>query len=122
MTGRICEAENGQPPGVQEFVNAGGRRAARDIPDVHLLLRDYPDDVLEQIPILSVGARLVEGATYLDLRNPSRCPFTATGDMEAGPNHYYIPKCEVPIPVWCRLIGVLNPARTDCRAASTEKQ
>jgi len=113
MNGRIHEPDYGRSPGLQEFLNAGGRgRAARDIPDVHLLLRDYPDDVLAQIPILADGTRLAAGATYLDLRDPSRCPFTATADMEAGPNHYYTPKCEVPSPVWCRLIGVLDPART----------
>jgi len=114
MNGRTHEPEYGRPSGIQEYLHAGGRRrAARDIPDVHLLLRDYPDDMLEQIPVLPEGARLAEGLTYLDLRDPSRCPFTATGDMEAGPNHYYTPKCEVPFPVWCRLIGVLDPPRAD---------
>jgi len=102
MTARIYEPEDGSAP----------RRSARDIPGVHLLLRDYPEEVLAQVPILPEGTRLAEGTTYLDLRDPSRCPFTATADMEAGPNHYYTPKCEVPSGVWCRLIGVLDPART----------
>jgi len=101
MNGHSYEAEYGRPGGIEAFLNAGGRRrAARDIPGVHLLLRDYPDEVLAQIPVLPDGARLAEGATYLDLRDPSRCPFTATAGMEAGPNHYYTPKSEVPFPVW----------------------
>jgi len=89
----------------------GSLRTAYDIKEVHQLLRDYNDDELRRILILPEGARLEEGAIYLDVRNPARCPFKATGGMMAGPHHYYVPKARIEYPLWNRLIGVIDPAR-----------
>ena len=87
-------------------------RAAYDIKDLHRRFHDLPDDELKQILILPEGARLEQGATYLDLNDPVRREFTATGDMSAGPHNYYVPKSQVGYEMWNRLRGVDNPFRT----------
>ena len=68
-------------------------------------------DALKQIPVLWAGARLEQGATYIDLRDPRRREFTATGDMSAGDDNWYVPKDAVDYELWNRLIGISNPER-----------
>src|SRR3954468_18717242 len=62
-------------------------RSAYDIKDAHRRLRDLLDDDLKQIVVQPVGARLKQGATYIDLHDLERSEFTATGDMNAGPDN-----------------------------------
>ena len=66
-----------------------------------------------QIPVMSVGSRLEQGAAYLDLAAPLCSEFTATAGMEAGPDHLYVPKSEVPHQIWNRLIGGGEPKAPD---------
>jgi len=70
----------------------------------------FSDDELRQIPVIEAGERLQQGATYLDLGDPDRREFTATGDMEA--KGIVVPKSQVPYSVWNRLRGVDDPERT----------
>ena len=86
-------------------------RNAYDIKDLHNRLQGYTDDELKQISILPVGARLEQGATYIDLRADDCREFTAMGDMEAGPDNWYVPKAEMDYQLWNRLIGIENPER-----------
>jgi hypothetical protein len=88
-----------------------GARTAYDLKEVHDTLRDLTDDGLKQIPVLPEGARLEQGATYLDLHDPRRREFTATGDMQAGPGHWLVPKDAVDYQLWNRLRGVEEPER-----------
>ena len=71
------------------------------------------DEDLKQVPVLEAGARLQQGATYVDLTDPVRAEFTATGDLIAPPNRAYVPKDKVPYQVWNRLTGKTdeNPER-----------
>src|SRR5947208_17175944 len=87
---------------------------AFDVKDLHRRLRDFEftDDLLKQIPVLPEGSRLEHGATYIDLKNPSPREFTATGDMVAGPDNWYVPKDVVDYQLWNRLLGVTEPERT----------
>src|SRR5688572_6679038 len=63
-------------------------RSAADIKDITRRLRDFTDDELRQIPILTPGQRLQQGAIYLDLRKGSTPkPITATGAMSANDEH-----------------------------------
>jgi hypothetical protein len=62
---------------------------------------------------LPEGSRLEQGATYVDLADPARREFTATGAIHARPGAYYVPKHEVDYVLWNRLIGVTNPERLD---------
>jgi hypothetical protein len=66
-----------------------GARTGYDLKEVHLRLRQFADDDLKQIPVLPQGSRLEQGATYIDLSDLERGEFTATGDMEARPGHWY---------------------------------
>ena len=86
-------------------------RTAYDLKDAHRLLEGITDDGLKQIPVLPEGARLEQGATYIDLRDPQRREFKATGDMAADRDHWYVPKDAVDYELWNRLIGVTNPQR-----------
>lgn len=88
-----------------------GIRTAYDVKPLHRRLQRFEDDELKQVPVLPEGARLQQGATYLDLRDEGRGEFTATGQMEAGPNDAYVPKDEVPYPTWNRLRGIDDPQR-----------
>lgn len=86
---------------------------AYDLKELHEHLPDYTDDELKQIPILAPGSRLKQGSTYINLRDPGRQEFTATGDITAGEQDWFVPKTEVSYPLWNRLIGVQDPKRLD---------
>jgi hypothetical protein len=89
-----------------------GLPTAHDIREIHRSLPGFADDELKQIPVLPEGARLQQGATYLDLSDRQRGEFTATGDMAASRNNRFVPKGEVPYSIWNRLRGVDDPERT----------
>jgi hypothetical protein len=86
-------------------------RTAYDLKDVHRMLEGITDVGLKQIPVLWPGARLEQGAVYIDLRDPHRTEFKATGDLVVGPDNWYVPKDAVDYELWNRLIGVTNPER-----------
>src|SRR5437667_7810699 len=87
------------------------QKTAYEIKNLHDRLQDLHDDDLKQVPILPEGARLEQGATYIDLREHDPREFTARADMVAGPANWYVPKTEVDYQLWNRLIGVDNPER-----------
>lgn len=89
-----------------------GLRTAYDVKAVHRSLNDFPDDDLKQIPVLEEGVRLQQGATYMNLSDPSREEFTATGDMAVDREGWYVAKDTVPYSIWNRLRGVDDPERT----------
>ena len=70
-------------------------RTAYDVKPLHRSLSGIPDDDLKQIPVLPEGARLQQGATYINLQDDRPEEFTATGDIIAERGQYYIPKSEV---------------------------
>ena len=69
------------------------------------------DEELKQVPVLSEGTRLQQGATYVDLREQRPHEFTARGDMSAGRDNAYVPKDRVSYEVWNRLIGEEKPGQ-----------
>ncbi len=84
---------------------------AYDRKEVQRQLPELGAEELKQISILPTGSRLEQGATYVDLRDASRHEFTAMGNMEAGPNNWYVLKSSVDYVLWNRIIGVQNPER-----------
>jgi hypothetical protein len=88
-------------------------RSAYDIKELHSLLPGFDDSELRAIPILPEGSRLEQGATYLDLYDPRRGPFTAMGGMEAATYHFLVPKSEIGYVLWNKLVGVTDPERLD---------
>ncbi|HEX6749144.1 MAG TPA: hypothetical protein VF092_17745 [Longimicrobium sp.] len=88
-----------------------GFASAHDMRDLHRSL-GLPDDELKRVPVIRPGERLQQGATYMDLRDPARGEFTATGDMAAGPGNAYVAKDRVAYDTWNRLRGIDDPERT----------
>lgn len=87
-------------------------RTAYDRKDVHRTLHsDFRDDELRAIPILEEGERLKQGAHYMDLHDPERREFTATGDMSSTREAWIVPKDDVPYSLWNRLRDTENPER-----------
>jgi hypothetical protein len=80
-------------------------RTAKDVKTLHERFSQWLDSDLDQVPILPAGARLEQGATYLNLNDRRPMEFVATGGMEAGPDHWYVPKSDVPYELWNRLLG-----------------
>lgn len=96
---------SGQNIGSASGFEEKGLRTAYDVKPVHRMLSGITDDDLKQIPILAEGMPLQQGATYLDLQSDQPEEFTATGEMTAEQGHFYIPKSEVPYPVWNLITG-----------------
>jgi hypothetical protein len=87
-------------------------RTVHDFKELHARFREWSDGDLKQIPVVPEGSRLEQNATYIDLMAATPHEFTATGNMEAGRGHRYVPKSEVPYELWNRLLGVKNVIRT----------
>ncbi len=101
----------GQNIGALSAEHERGVPTAYDLKDLHRSMQGFADDELKQIPVVPEGSRLQQGATYLDLNDPERQEFTATGEMRASADNFYVPKSEVPYPVWNRLRGIEDPQR-----------
>ena len=86
-------------------------RTAYDIKELHDAIAGVSDEELKDVPVLVEGTRLRQGATYIDLQTPDRQEFTATGNIEAGRDNWFVPKSEVDYQIWNKLIGVSNPER-----------
>jgi hypothetical protein len=84
---------------------------AYEVKGIHRQFHGFSDDELKRIPILPAGTRLEQGAVYVDLQDEMLREFKATGDMQAGPSDWFVPKSEVDYQLWNRLIGVANPER-----------
>ena len=74
-------------------------------------LRGLDDDDLKQVPVVPMGTRLQQGATYVDLNEPEPKEFTARADMQARPGNAFAPKDQVPYEIWNRLIGEEKPGQ-----------
>ena len=107
------DAVSGPNPGLPGAHPEKAALTAYDLKDVHRDLAELEDDELRSIPVLPEGSWLKQGATYVDLKDPGRHEFTATGDMVAGPANRFVPKSEIDYVLWNRLIGVKDPDRLD---------
>ena len=60
---------------------------------------DWSDEELRQVPAAARGgAGWSRVPTYVDLRDPARREFTATGEMQVPIDGLYVPKTEVERP------------------------
>ena len=105
------EAQAGQNIGLEGPHPENDAWTAYEIKEIHEWLNDFEDSDLKQIPVLMEGARLEQGATYIDVRDPNRQPFVARGDIVSGPRNWFVPKDRVDYLLWNRLTGVMNPER-----------
>jgi hypothetical protein len=85
---------------------------ASEVKDLVRQLQDFTLDELREVPVLLAATRLQQGATYIDLRDPARTVFTATGDMMATADTWFVPKSATPYMYWNRLIGIRDVERT----------
>lgn len=94
-------------------------RSGRTLADVKEMYEKFPeltDSDLRRIPVLPEGARLEQGATYLDAAEPIPGEFTnPSGDFVAGKRNLYVLKKDTDYLLWNKLLGmgVSNPARVD---------
>lgn len=86
-------------------------RTAYDEKEAHRQLVDWTAEDLKQVPLLPACVRLEQGAMYVDLRDPARREFTASGDMQVPIDGLYVPKSEVDFRIWNRLLGKRAPER-----------
>jgi hypothetical protein len=101
----------GQNIGAQSDVRGGTEETAFHLRKRGFELRGLDDNDLKQVPLVSRGARLQQGATYADLSGDNPREFTASGNMQADGSHAYAPKDRVPYEVWNRLIGEPKPGQ-----------
>jgi hypothetical protein len=93
----------------QNIGPTGEKRAdsvtAYEIKVLHRVLAGYTDDELKQIPVLTEGTRLQQGATYIDLAEQRPTEFKVNGGVTIGREQLIVPKDRVPYPLWNKLIG-----------------
>lgn len=68
-------------------------------------LSELSADELGRLPIVAAGARLEQGATYLDLDNRGQGPFRVVGVREATTESHFVAKKDVDYELWNRLVG-----------------
>jgi hypothetical protein len=76
------------------------RRTAQDVRAEHRVLRSFPDADLAAMPLVPEGFRLVRGGWYLDLHDPGRADFRATGDEIVEPGQHMLARKEVSGELW----------------------
>jgi hypothetical protein len=78
---------------------------ASDDKDLRGQLPDLDGNDLKRVAILTVGTRLDQGSTYVDLNDAARTPFRAIGGEEAGDSNRYVAKRDTDYEMWDRLVG-----------------
>ncbi|MGH2471884.1 MAG: hypothetical protein ACRDG6_05715 [Candidatus Limnocylindria bacterium] len=89
----MSEDESGSRPGVE-------RRTAKDVRSEHRVLLSFSDADLAGMPLVPEGARLVRGGWYMDLHNPAKADFLASGDETVEPGQHVIARKAVPADLW----------------------
>jgi hypothetical protein len=80
------------------------RRTAGDVRTEHRVLGSLDDRDLDEIPLLPEGARLVRRRQYLDLHDPGRAAFVASGDEVVEPGQHMVARDEVSQAAWDELV------------------
>lgn len=71
-------------------------------------LGELDSDELARLSVLTIGTRLEQGGTYVDLNDLGGGPFKAMGSQEAGPDNSYVAKRDTDYELWNRLVGQGN--------------
>jgi hypothetical protein len=79
------------------------RRSALDVRAEHRVLLSFADSDLEAMPLVGEGRQLVRRAWYLDLHDPARADFVASGDEVVEPGQHVVARDEVPAELWDEL-------------------
>ena len=79
------------------------RRTARDVRAEHRVLLSFSDADLAKMSLIPEGTRLARGGWYLDLHNPAKADFPATGDETVEPGQHMLARKEVSAELWDEL-------------------
>ena len=79
------------------------RRTAKDVSSEHRVLLSFSDADLKAMPLVPEGTRLARGGWYLDLHNPAKADFPATGDETVEPGQHMLARREVSAERWDEL-------------------
>jgi hypothetical protein len=77
-----------------------GRRTAQEVRAEHRVLLSFPDPDLRAMPLVPEGTRLVRGGWYMDLHNPAKADFPATGDETVEPGQHMLARKQVSAELW----------------------
>jgi hypothetical protein len=97
-------------------------RPASELKRLTRALDGFTMDELAQIPVIEPGSRLAVGSVYIDLQDRERREFQVHGETVASAETAYVPKSEVPYPLWNRLRagGGNVPSKDDPRRETAE--
>jgi len=88
------------------------RRTAKDVRGEHRVLLSFSDRDLAAMPLVPEGTRLSRGDWYLDLHNPAKADFLASGDETVEPGQHMVARREISGELWDELLracdGVLG--------------
>lgn len=76
------------------------RRTARDVRGEHRVLLSFSDADLALMPLVEEGTALARRQWHLDLHDPARADFVATGDEIVEPGQHVVARAEVPAELW----------------------
>ena len=76
------------------------RRTAKDVRAEHRVLLSFSNADLAAMPLVPEGTRLARGGWYLDLHNPAKADFLASGDEAVEPGQHVLARKEVPGALW----------------------
>lgn len=76
------------------------RRTAKDVRGEHRVLLSFSDADLGSMPLVAEGTRLARGGWYMDLHNPAKADFPATGDETVEPGQHVVARKEVSRELW----------------------
>jgi hypothetical protein len=79
------------------------RRTAKEVRTEHRVLLSFSDKDLAAMPLVSEGTRLARGGWYMDLHNPAKADFPASGDETVEPGQHMLARKEVSVELWDEL-------------------
>ena len=81
----------------------GQRRTAKDVRADHRVLLSFSDRDLKAMPLVPEGTHLTRGGWYMDLHNPAKADFPASGDETLEPGQHMLARKEIPAELWDEL-------------------
>ncbi|HYK99416.1 MAG TPA: hypothetical protein VEU77_13600 [Candidatus Acidoferrales bacterium] len=78
-------------------------RTAADVAADHRVLREVPETLLGDIPLVDQGLRLERRGEYLDLHDPARADFRAEGTEVVKPGQHIVARAAVSDEAWVEL-------------------
>ena len=76
------------------------RHSARDVRTEHRVLLSFADADLSKMLLVPEGTRLTRGGWYMDLHNPAKADFPATGDEMVEPGQHMLARKEISADLW----------------------